>query len=198
METLLCVSSDSFLLAALGPDVHPGLPFFSGVSFQSITVGRETIALGDAICMGVFQLSCYFSILHGGLFCGSAWESQGEMNNSSWRYGLIQGRYKAISRRFRYEAFRCAATRRHTLGTGVIMQTEYPEKRGLNAVHTTNKYRVFQCTVNWARARLKTTFIDIVAAESSRISSVAVRDVHGAEYEFSINSLPVYLCQPRT
>jgi hypothetical protein len=59
VETLLCVSSDSFLLAALGPEVHPGLPFFIGVSFKLITVGRETIALGDAICMGVFQLTCF-------------------------------------------------------------------------------------------------------------------------------------------
>ena len=120
------------------------------------------------------------------------------MNNSSWRYRLIQDRHRATPGRFRGDAVRCAATRRHTLGTGVIMQTENPEKRGLNAMHTTNNCRVFQCTVNWARARPRTAFIAFGAAASSGFSSVAVHDVHGVDYEFSVNSVSIYLCQPRT
>ncbi|WP_417377093.1 hypothetical protein [Gimesia maris] len=44
METLLCVSSDSFLLAALGPDVHPGLPFSIGVLlFSRSLLGEPTV-----------------------------------------------------------------------------------------------------------------------------------------------------------
>ena len=58
-------------------------------------------------------------------------------------------------------------------------------------MHTTNNCRVFQCTVNWARARLRKAFIAFGAAASSGFSSVAVHDVHGVDYEFLINSVSI-------
>ena len=76
------------------------------------------------------------------------------------------------------------------------MKTDNLEKRDDIRVMIANRCRVFQCSVNWARARPKTALIAMGAGESSRISSVLVRDGHWSEYEFSINSVPVYLCQP--
>ncbi len=113
-----------------------------------------------------------------------AWGRQGEMNNSRWRYWLIKDRCNAMPGRFRGDMLRCAATRRHTFGTGVVKQTAYLEKRGLNAMHTTNKCRVFRCTVNWARARLRTAFIASGTAASSRFSTVLVHNVHGLNMNF--------------
>ena len=88
-----------------------------------------------------------------------------------WRYRLIPGRCQAVPGRCRGEGGRrgakggdgaamvrrwCgdgAATRRRTLRTSVVSGSANLEKTGCFAVKTWNKWPVFQCTVNWARAR---------------------------------------------
>ncbi len=106
------------------------------------------------------------------IFSAGARGCQGELNRIGWRYLLTGVRYIATPGRFRGETLRCAATRRHTLGTGAVMRTDYLEKRGCFMVKIRNKRRVFQCTVNWARARHNSAFIAVGAAESSRFDAV--------------------------
>ena len=133
-----------------------------------------------------------------GIFSAGAWRRQGGMNRIGWRYRLTGVRSAATPGRLCGDGLRCAATRRHTSGTGVDLRTAYLEKMGCFTVKIRNNCRVFRCTVNWARARPRTAFIAFGAAASSGFSSVAVHDVHGVDYEFSINSVSIYLCQPRT
>ena len=90
------------------------------------------------------------------------------MNRIGWRYRLIPARCRVVLERCRGEGLRCAATRRHTLRTGADSGSEDLEKTGCFIVMTANKCRVFQCTVNWARARPRTTLIAVGAAGSSR------------------------------
>ena len=71
-----------------------------------------------------------------------------------WRYLLIWARCLMVPGRCRGDGLRSVATRRHTLRTGAVLQTDYLEKTGLFLVKTWNKWLVFQCTVNWSRARL--------------------------------------------
>ncbi len=111
--------------------------------------------------------------LFAGIFSAEARGCQGGLNRIGWRYESIWARSGVIFGRFRDERLRSAATRRHTSRTGADVRTDYLEKRGVNAVHTTNKCRVFQCTVNWARARPKTTLIAVGATGSSAICSRA-------------------------
>ncbi len=101
-------------------------------------------------------------------FCGSVvlwfvawwiilWKVMGTsrgMNNTMWRYGLTEDRSAAMSGRCRGEALRCAATRRLTSRTGVVSGSANWEKTGSFVVKIQNKWPVFQCTVNWSRARL--------------------------------------------
>ena len=94
------------------------------------------------------------------------------MNNKMWRYGLTGNRAAATSGRFRGEALRCVSTRRVTSRTGVKMRTANLEKTGSFVVKSQNRWPVFQCTVNWARARPKTALIASGAAGSSAICSV--------------------------
>ena len=91
-----------------------------------------------------------------------------------WRYRLMWNRCRGDQCRGSADRLRCAATRRHPFGTGTVLQTAHLEKRALNRVNISNKCRVFQCTVNWARARLRTTLIASGASGSSAIWTVGV------------------------
>jgi hypothetical protein len=92
-----------------------------------------------------------------------------------WRYRLIPGRYFAMSKWCRGEGLRSVATRRHTFGTGEFSGSAYLEKSGCFIVKNGNKRRVFQCTVNWSRARHVLAFISVGSAESRRVYSGRVR-----------------------
>ena len=83
-----------------------------------------------------------------------------------WRYRLIPGRYFAMSKWCRGEGLRSVATRRHTFGTGEFSGSAYLEKSGCFIVKNGNRRRVFQCTVNWSRARHVLAFIAVGLAES--------------------------------
>ena len=94
------------------------------------------------------------------------------MNNQLWRYGLIKNRCWCEQWRCRDEALRCAATRRVTSRTGVLSGSANLEKTGCITVKIQNYCGVFQCTVNWARARLNSSLIAVGAQRSSRIFTV--------------------------
>ena len=102
------------------------------------------------------------------------------MNSKMWRTVLIWERCLAVLRRCRDENLRSASTRRHTLGTGVVLTSEYLEKTGSFIVKSTNKCRVFRCTVNWIRARPKTTLIAGGAQRSSSFYAAGVRECAAA------------------
>ena len=90
------------------------------------------------------------------------------MNRIGWRYRLIPARCGAVPGWCRDDGLLCAATRRHTLRTGADSGSVNLEKSGCFIVMIPNHGRVFQCTVNWARARLRTALIAVGAAGSSR------------------------------
>ncbi|QDU13891.1 hypothetical protein GmarT_17010 [Gimesia maris] len=102
------------------------------------------------------------------------------MNSKMWRTVLIWERCLAVLRRCLDENLRSASTRRHTLGTGVVLTSEYLEKTGSFIVKSTNKCRVFRCTVNWIRARPKTTLIAGGAQRSSSFYAAGVRECAAA------------------
>ena len=102
------------------------------------------------------------------------------MNSKMWRTVLIWERCLAVLRRCRDENLRSASTRRHTLGTGVVLTSEYLEKTGSFIVKSSNKCRVFRCTVNWIRARPKTTLIAGGAQRSSLFYAAGVRECAAA------------------
>ncbi len=89
-----------------------------------------------------------------------------------WRYLLMWNRCRGDQCRCCCDGSRSAATRRHTSGTGAVLRTAHLEKRPLNRVHISNRCRVFQCTVNWARARHKTALIAGGAQRSRGFISV--------------------------
>ena len=91
------------------------------------------------------------------------------MNNKMWRWALIGGRCLAVLRWCRDESLRCGATRRITSRTGVISGSANLEKTGPFVVKNTNKWPVFRCTVNWARARPRSTLIASGATGSSSV-----------------------------
>ena len=76
-----------------------------------------------------------------------------------WRYRLIWNRCRGDHCGYCGDSSRCVATRRHTFRTGTDLRAAHLEKRPLNRVHISNRCRVFQCTVNWSRARHRTAFI---------------------------------------
>ncbi|QDT91309.1 hypothetical protein Pan161_29660 [Gimesia algae] len=127
----------------------------------------------DESCERTDSRISLFSLFEGKSYA-EAWGCQGGTNRIGWRYGLIGGRSGAIFGWCRSERLRSAATRRHTSGTDADVGTDYLEKKGLNRVHTANKWRVFRCTVNWARARLKAALIAVGAAGSRGVFSVGV------------------------
>ena len=98
-------------------------------------------------------LSGFCVLLHEGVFSERAYGGQEEMNQKLWRYRLIPARCRALPGRYRDEVLRCAATRRHTSRTGVVSGSANLEKTGSFAVKILNNWPVFQCTVNWSRAR---------------------------------------------
>ncbi len=120
------------------------------------------------------------SLIDGKSYSG-AWGRQGGMNRIGWRYRLTGVRSAATSGRFCGDERRCVATRRHTWGTDVGVQTAYLEKTGCFTVNISNNCRVFQCTVNWARARPETTLIAVGAAGSSPVFSEGERSAHATE-----------------
>ncbi len=92
--------------------------------------------------------------IHVGLFSGRAWGGQVEMKKMMWRYGLTEDRCRAMQWRCRGEGLRCVATRRLTSRTGGVSGSANREKTGCFAVKIWNRWSMFQCTVNWSRARL--------------------------------------------
>jgi len=98
------------------------------------------------------------------------------MNDKMWRSVLTGVRCLAVLMWCRDENLRCAATRRHTSVTCVDSTTEYLEKTGCFIVHLPNWCRVFQCTVNWARARPESTLIASGAPRSSSFYAGGVRE----------------------
>ncbi len=105
---------------------------------------------------------------------GKGVERSRGMNRIGWRYESIRARYLAVLRWYRIESLRSAATRRHTSRTSVVSSSANLEKTGCITVKSQNKWLVFQCTVNWARARLNSAFIAVGAQASRGVSSVGV------------------------
>ncbi len=93
-----------------------------------------------------------------------------------WRYRLIPGRCLGEPERCRGEGLRCAATRTRTLRTSVVAGSANLEKTGCFIVNTGNWWPVFWCTVNWSRARHRSTFIAGGAQRSSSFYAVRVRN----------------------
>ena len=76
-----------------------------------------------------------------------------------WRYRLTGSRCKAVLRRCRGEVVRCTATRRHTRDTSDCCAGEDREKSPGFRVNSGKWFALFQCTVNWPRARLTSALI---------------------------------------
>ena len=179
--------SCDLLLAALGPNFIRAYPVFLSGAGYSRTVGQADSGTRP----GKRTLKyCCFCWVHSGvrsMVCGqwfrcmlgySCWIILGKdrgasrgMNNQLWRYGLIKDRCWGEQWRCRGEELRCVATRRVTLRTGVVSGSANVEKTGSFIVKTWNRWLVFQCSVNWARARLKTALIAVGAAASRGIYS---------------------------
>ena len=134
------------------------------------------------------SVACW--VIHVGLFSGRAWGGQVEMKKMMWRYGLIKNRCWGEQWRYRGEGLRCVATRRLTSGMSVNMKTDYLEKRGLLMVKINNNCRVFRCTVNWARARLKTALIAGGAQQSSSVYAAGVWKCVAADVRCSVLRCP--------
>ena len=103
------------------------------------------------------SVACW--VIHVGLFSGRAWGGQVEMKKMMWRYGLTEDRCRGEQWRCRDEALRCVATRRVTSRTGGVSGSANREKTGCFVVKIRNRWLVFQCTVNWSRARLDLVLI---------------------------------------
>ncbi len=86
-----------------------------------------------------------------------------------WRYRPTGSRCKAVPRRCRGDVVRCAATRRQTRDTSDCCAGEDREKRPGFRVNSGKWFALFQCSVNWARARLRTSLIAGGAPRSSSI-----------------------------
>ncbi len=97
------------------------------------------------------SVACW--VIHVRLFSGRAWGGQVEMKKMMWRYGLTEDRCRGEQWRCRGEALRCVATRRVTLRTGGVWSSANREKTDCFVVKIRNRWLVFQCTVNWSRAR---------------------------------------------
>ena len=108
------------------------------------------------------------------------------MNNTMWRYGLTENRPAAMSGRCRGEALRYVATRRVTSRTGVVTGSANRENKVCFLVKNANKWPVFWCTVNWARARLKTALIAVGAQWSSSFYAAGVRECAAAAVGSSV------------
>ena len=103
-------------------------------------------------------------------------EASRGMNNKMWRYGLTGDRPAATSGRFRSEELRCVATLRVPSRTGVNSGSANRENTGSFVVKVRNRWLVFQCTVNWARARLSLVLIAVGAQRSSSFYAAGVQE----------------------
>ena len=98
---------------------------------------------------------------------------------TGWRYELTGNRCAAVLRRYRAEALRCVATRRITSRTGVVSGSEDLEKTGSFVMKIKYRWPVFQCTVNWSRARLNSALIASGASGSrGKFSAGFVKDAY--------------------
>ena len=153
------------------PELHSVSPCFMGVCWlaEHCPASRQ-MAAGVVRGYGIMFVVVMFNLmtnLVAGVSGSIAWwiilwkgvgRSRG-MNNKLWRSGLTGVRCLAVLSWCRDESCRCAATRRHTSRTGADLISEYLEKTGCFIVYLKNWWRVFQCTVNWARARPGTALI---------------------------------------
>ncbi len=172
-ESLFCPvkRSVSFLLAALVPDVHSG----PSISYQCHWVMGHRGQFANVLFFerrGCWNMNFNALLFHTTGFSTEARGRQGGRHQRIRRYLLIRVRYWYEQWRCRDERLQCAATRRVTSRMGVVSGSANLEKTGCIAVKIQNKCRVFQCTVNWARARLSLALIASGAAGSSRIFSV--------------------------
>ena len=158
------------------PELYSGLPCFVGRrAVCSRTVGKPNSGtrpgerVMDICYCGRFIL--VFALLIWSPLAGGFWfrcisefscwiifgkgvrRSRG-MNHIMWRYGLKSNRCRGDQWRCRGDVLRCAATRRVTSRTGAVSGSANREKTGCFVVKTGNSWLVFQCTVNWSRARL--------------------------------------------
>ncbi|QDT94478.1 hypothetical protein Pan161_61740 [Gimesia algae] len=111
---------------------------------------------------------------------------------TGWRTVLMGTRYEAVLKRCRDEVLRSVATRRHTWRTGAVSGSEDLEKTGCIVVKIENNWRVFQCSVNWARARPKTALIAGGAQWSSSMFAGTEYEQCSSESWFS-DGLPIRL-----
>ena len=130
--------------------------------------GVRSVELGFVFCGLWFRCMWGYSWW---IILGKVMGASMGMNNIMWRYGLTGDRPAATSGRYRGEGLRCVATRRVTLRTGVVVISANVEKTGSFIVKTWNRWLVFQCSVNWARARPKTALIAVGAAASRGVYS---------------------------
>ena len=175
--TALIADSDSFLLAVLGPNCIRAYPALldggmvvralSGKPTDGTRTGKRTLKY--CYCCGILVFDLWFCCMLSYSWWIILWKVMGAsrgMNNVMWRYGLTENRPAATSGRCRGEALRCAATRRVTSRAGVNSGSANLKKTGSFVVKIRNKWLVFQCTVNWSRARLTLVLIASGAAGS--------------------------------
>ncbi len=98
---------------------------------------------------------------------------------TGWRYELTGDRCAAVLRRYRVEALRCVATRRITSRTGAVTGSEDLEKTGSFVMKIKNRCPVFQCSVNWSRARPRIALIAVgVSGSRGKFSAGCVKDAY--------------------
>ena len=175
---VLIADSDSFLLALLGPNyirAHPVFLSWDGYSKHCRANRQRHPHGGEDNEILLLLWSSFWCSICGFVACCMViilWKGVGRstgMNNKMWRWALIGGRCLAVLRWCRDESLRCGATRRITSRTGVISGSANLEKTGPFVVKNTNKWPVFRCTVNWARARPRSTLIASGATGSSSV-----------------------------
>ena len=106
---------------------------------------------------------------------------------TGWRYGLTGDRCAAVLRRYRDETLRCVATRRHTSGTGAVSGSEDREKTAGFRVNLRKWFALFQCSVNWSRARLRIALIADGAQRSRSICAGMSLEQCASDYRSAVN-----------
>ncbi len=144
-----------------------------------VRVVRVRGSSGDSVVFLIFQNAfCDFWFLMVGMMVcivsvSDLREGRGAVKRgqqkTGWRYGLTGDRCAAVLRRCRGEALRCVATRRHTWDTCAECAGEELEKTSGFRVNLRKWFALFQCTVNWSRARPKRALIAVGARRSSSI-----------------------------
>ncbi len=106
---------------------------------------------------------------------------------TGWRYGLTGDRCAAVLRRYRDETLRCVATRRHTSGTGAVSGSANLEKTAGFRVNLRKWFGLFQCSVNWSRARLRIALIAVGASGSSSICAGMSLEQCASDYRSAVD-----------